>query len=87
VIITSNPGFAKPGEIFGDPVVATVLIDWFLHHAVVIQIEGSSYRLRQHRASPRAHPRQGPHRPPLPAPPPGRRGRPPKTRDATRAST
>ncbi len=35
-------------DIFGDPVVATALLDRLLHHAVVIQIEGSSYRLRQH---------------------------------------
>jgi IstB-like ATP binding protein len=36
------------GDIFGDPVVATALLDRLLHHAVIIQIEGSSYRLRQH---------------------------------------
>jgi hypothetical protein len=36
------------GRSFGDPVVATALLDRLLHHAVVIQIEGSSYRLRQH---------------------------------------
>jgi Polymer-forming cytoskeletal/IstB-like ATP binding protein len=36
------------GEVFGDPVVATALLDRLLHHAVVIQIEGSSYRLREH---------------------------------------
>jgi IstB-like ATP binding protein len=29
-------------------VVATALLDRLLHHAVVIQIEGSSYRLREH---------------------------------------
>ena len=34
--------------MFGDPVVATALLDRLLHHAVVIQIEGSSYRLRHH---------------------------------------
>jgi len=28
--------------------VATALLDRLLHHAVVIQIEGSSYRLREH---------------------------------------
>jgi hypothetical protein len=28
--------------------VATALLDRLLHHAVVVQIEGSSYRLRQH---------------------------------------
>jgi DNA replication protein DnaC len=50
MILTSNRGFAEWGEIFGDPVVATALLDRLLHHAVVIQIEGSSYRLRQHAA-------------------------------------
>src|SRR5947208_15665093 len=48
IILTSNRGFAEWGEVFGDPVVATALLDRLLHHAVVIQIEGSSYRLRQH---------------------------------------
>jgi DNA replication protein DnaC len=48
MILTSNLGFAEWGEIFGDPVVATALLDRLLHHAVVIQIEGSSYRLREH---------------------------------------
>ena len=48
MILTSNRGFAEWGEIFADPVVATALLDRLLHHAVVIQIEGASYRLRQH---------------------------------------
>ena len=48
MILTSNRGFAEWGEIFGDPVVATALLDRLLHHAVVFQIEGSSYRLREH---------------------------------------
>ena len=48
MILTSNRGFAEWGELFGDPVVATALLDRLLHHAIVIQIEGSSYRLRQH---------------------------------------
>src|SRR6202142_4466275 len=47
MILTSNRGFAEWGDIFGDPVVATALLDRLLHHAVVIQIEGSSYRLRE----------------------------------------
>jgi DNA replication protein DnaC len=47
-ILTSNRGFAECGEVFGDTVVATALLDRLLHHAVVIQIEGSSYQLRQH---------------------------------------
>ena len=48
MILTSNRGFAEWGDIFGDPVVATALLDRLLHHAMVIQIEGSSYRLREH---------------------------------------
>ena len=48
MILTSNRGFAEWGEVFGDPVVATALLDRLLHHAVVVQVEGASYRLRQH---------------------------------------
>jgi IstB-like ATP binding protein len=48
MILTSNRGFAEWGEIFCDPVVATALLDRLLHHAIVFQIVGSSYRLRQH---------------------------------------
>ena len=50
MILTSNRGFVEWGDVFGDPVVATALLDRLLHHAVVVQIEGSSYRLRQHAA-------------------------------------
>jgi DNA replication protein DnaC len=40
MILTSNRGFVEWGEVFGDPVVATALLDRHPHHAVVIQIEG-----------------------------------------------
>ena len=46
MILTSNRGFSEWADVFGDPVVATVLLDRLLHHAVVVQIEGASYRLR-----------------------------------------
>ena len=39
MILTSNRGFAEWGEVFGDPVVATALLDRLLHHAIVIQID------------------------------------------------
>jgi len=71
MILTSNRGFAEWGEIFGSPVVATALLDRLLHHAIVVQIEGSSYRLRRH-----ADLLPEPIRPIAPEPP--RRGRPPK---------
>ena len=50
MIMTSNRGFGEWAEIFGDAVVATALLDRLLHHAVVIPIEGNSYRLREHAA-------------------------------------
>ena len=50
MILTSNRGFGEWGDIFGDQVVATALLDRLLHHAQVVQIEGSSYRLREHAA-------------------------------------
>ena len=79
MILTSNRGFAEWGEVFGDPVVATALLDRLLHHAVVVQIEGSSYRLRQHAELMPEHVRsKAVIAPPTPAPIPKRRGRPPK---------
>lgn len=50
MIMTSNRGFGEWADIFGDAVVATALLDRLLHHAVVIPIEGNSYRLREHAA-------------------------------------
>lgn len=80
MILTSNRGFAEWGEVFGDPVVATALLDRLLHHAVVIQIEGSSYRLRQHADLIPEHLRSKAIINPLPPPEtPRRRGRPPRT--------
>jgi DNA replication protein DnaC len=78
MILTSNRGFAEWGEVFGDPVVATALLDRLLHHAVVVQIEGSSYRLRQHAdlLVQSLHPSPASRTEPSPR----RRGRPPKVK-------
>jgi len=79
MILTSNRGFAEWGEVFGDPVVATALLDRLLHHAVVVQIEGASYRLRQHADLVPEHIRsKALINPPANAVTPKRRGRPPK---------
>ena len=79
MILTSNRGFAEWGEVFGDPVVATALLDRLLHHAVVIQIEGSSYRLRKHAELMPEHLRfKALINPSFPATLPRRRGPPPK---------
>ena len=44
MIFTSSRGFGEWDEIFSSPVVATSLIERLLHHAIVIQFDGSSYR-------------------------------------------
>ena len=76
MILTSNRGFAEWGDVFGDPVVATALLDRLLHHAIVVQIEGASYRLRAHADLMPEHLRSN--APISPPPAPKRRGRPPK---------
>lgn len=81
MILTSNRGFAECGEIFAESVVATALLDRLLHHAVVFQIEGSSYRLRE-LAELVPELRTKPNIQPAPIPPPlRRRGRPSKNGD------
>ncbi|MFA3919340.1 IS21-like element helper ATPase IstB [Ruegeria hyattellae] len=81
MILTSNRGFAEWGDVFGDPVVATALLDRLLHHAVVVQIEGASYRLRGHSDLIPEHARTN--APITPPPAPKRRGRPPKNGGAS----
>jgi DNA replication protein DnaC len=76
MILTSNRGFAEWGEVFGGTVVATALLDRLLHHAVVVQIEGASYRLRRHADLIPDNTRNRPVN--TSQPQPRRRGRPPK---------
>jgi DNA replication protein DnaC len=87
MILTSNRGFAEWGDVFGDPVVATALLDRLLHHAIVIQIEGSSYRLREHADLVPEHVRsKSLIQPPPPPTTAKRRGRPPKNGGADHAN-
>ena len=47
-VLTSNKGFEKWGQILGDEVMAAALIDRLLHHCHIVNIRGSSYRMRKH---------------------------------------
>lgn len=47
IILTSNRGFGQWGEIFGDTIIATAILDRLLHHCTVINIKGESYRLKE----------------------------------------
>jgi DNA replication protein DnaC len=51
MLITSNRSVGEWGSVFGDPVVATAILDRLLHHSHVITIRGDSYRLREKRRS------------------------------------
>ena len=46
LILTSNQSFGSWGEVFGDRVIATAILDRVLHHAITINIRGNSYRLK-----------------------------------------
>jgi len=46
MILTSNQSFGAWGEVFGDRVIATAILDRLLHHAVTMNIRGNSYRLK-----------------------------------------
>jgi DNA replication protein DnaC len=46
MILTSNQSFGAWGEVFGDRIIATAILDRVLHHAVTVNIRGNSYRLK-----------------------------------------
>jgi DNA replication protein DnaC len=47
-VLTANKGFDAWGEIFGDAVMASALIDRLVHHCHIVNIRGNSYRMRHH---------------------------------------
>ena len=49
IILTSNKGFADWGEMFGDHVLATAILERLLHHSTTLNIKGESYRLKEKR--------------------------------------
>ena len=51
MLVTSNRAVGEWGAVFGDPVVATAILDRLLHHSHVVTIRGDSYRLREKRRS------------------------------------
>lgn len=49
-LVTTNRGLPAWGEVFGDPVVAGAILDRLMHRAVVFNIRGPSWRMREHAA-------------------------------------
>ncbi|MCL8207122.1 MAG: IS21-like element helper ATPase IstB [Actinomycetia bacterium] len=56
-ILTSNKGFAEWGEVLGDAVIATAVLDRLIHPSDVVNIRGESYRLREKKRAGWAPPR------------------------------
>ena len=51
LMLTSNRSVGDWGDIFGDTMVATAILDRLLHHSTVVMIRGESYRLMEKRRS------------------------------------
>lgn len=49
IVLTSNKSYGEWGTIFGDPILATAILDRLLHHATTVNIRGESYRLKERR--------------------------------------
>jgi hypothetical protein len=49
IILTSKKSRGDWGAIFGDPIIATAILDRLLHHSTTINIRGESYRLKDRR--------------------------------------
>jgi DNA replication protein DnaC len=48
-VFTSNKSFSEWGEVIGDQVMASAILDRILHHCVTVNIKGESYRLKDRR--------------------------------------
>lgn len=46
IIVTTNRSFEEWGNIFGDVVLASAIIDRLVHHAYIFRITGESYRIK-----------------------------------------
>ncbi len=47
MILTTNQSFGSWGDVFGDRVIASAILDRVLHHSITVNIKGDSYRLRE----------------------------------------
>lgn len=67
IIITSNKAFDEWGQILYDPVLASAILDRFVHHCHFVVIKGESYRMKERRDSVKPEGKE-----------PSKRGRPPR---------
>ena len=58
IILTSNKSYGDWGSIFGDPIIATAILDRLLHHSTTVNIRGESYRVKDRRKAGLVPPRE-----------------------------
>ena len=46
-IITTNIDFKELGDYLGDPVVTTAIVDRMVHHSIIINVQGPSFRMHE----------------------------------------
>lgn len=46
-LLTTNIGFSELGDYLGDPVVTTAIVDRMVHHSIILNIEGPSWRMHE----------------------------------------
>ena len=49
ILLTSNQSLGAWGDVFGDTIIASAILDRLLHHATTVNIKGESYRLKEKR--------------------------------------
>lgn len=58
-LATTNINFKELGDYLGDPVATTAIIDRMVHHSVIINIDGPSWRLKESKKLNAAMKKQG----------------------------
>lgn len=48
-LMTTNVDFKTLGEYLGDPVITTAIVDRMVHHSIIINVEGPSWRIHRSR--------------------------------------
>lgn len=59
-VITSNKEFSEWGHVLFDPILASAILDRFVHHCNFVAIDGDSYRMRERINSAGTHKRGRP---------------------------
>lgn len=54
-LLTTNIDFKALGDYLGDPVITAAMVDRLVHHAIIISIEGPSYRMYESKKLNRQH--------------------------------